>query len=85
METLFNSPDKFKSRFATVDGYKTHYIEAGERNPQKLLLVHGGAIEVGMGCYRWYANIIPMAKNSTSSPSTSWATATPTRRVTSTT
>jgi pimeloyl-ACP methyl ester carboxylesterase len=26
------------------------------------LLVHGGAIEVGMGCYRWYANIIPLAK-----------------------
>ena len=62
METLFNSPDKFKSRFATVDGYKTHYIEAGEGNPQKLVLVHGGAIEVGMGCYRWYANIIPLAK-----------------------
>ncbi len=62
METLFNSPDQFKSRFATVGGYKTHYIEAGEGNPHKLLLVHGGAIEVGMGCYRWYANIIALAK-----------------------
>ncbi len=41
METLFNSPDRFKSRFVTVDG-------------------------------------------STSSPSTNWATATPTRQGTST-
>ena len=62
METLFNSPDKFASRFATVDGYRTHYVEAGEGNPERLLLVHGGAIEVGMGCYRWYANVIPLAK-----------------------
>ncbi len=52
METLFNSPDKFQSRFVTVDGYKTHYIEAGEGNPQKLLLGHGRVIEVSMGCYR---------------------------------
>ena len=32
MKTLFNSRDKWKSKFATIDGYKTHYIEAGKEN-----------------------------------------------------
>ena len=62
METLFNSPDKFKSRFATVDAYKTHYIEAGEENSERLLLVHGGANDVGMDSYRWYPSIVPLGK-----------------------
>jgi pimeloyl-ACP methyl ester carboxylesterase len=62
VETLFNSPDKFKSRFATVDAYKTHYIEAGEENSERLLLVHGGANDVGMDSYRWYPSIVPLGK-----------------------
>ena len=62
METLFNSPDKFKSRFATVDAYKTHYIEAGEENSERLLLVHGGSNDVGMDSYRWYPSIVPLGK-----------------------
>jgi pimeloyl-ACP methyl ester carboxylesterase len=63
METLFNSPAKFKSKFATVDGYKTHYLEAGREDADRLLLVHGGACEIGMGCYRWYPNVIPLSKD----------------------
>jgi len=63
METLFNSPNKFKSKFATADGYKTHYLEAGEDNEDRLLLVHGGACEIGMGNYRWYPNIIPLSEH----------------------
>jgi pimeloyl-ACP methyl ester carboxylesterase len=61
METLFNSPDKFKSKFATADGYRTHYIEAGREDADRLLLVHGGGNEIGMGNYR-YPNIIPLSK-----------------------
>jgi pimeloyl-ACP methyl ester carboxylesterase len=61
-ETLFNSPGKFKSQFATVDGYRTHYLEAGQEDARRLLLVHGGACEIGMGNYRWYPNVIPLAK-----------------------
>jgi len=63
METLFNSPDKFKSRFATVDGYKTHFLEAGEKNENRLLLVHGGHAGIGMDCYRWYPTVIPLSKH----------------------
>jgi len=63
METLFNSPDKFKSRFAEVDGYKTHFIEAGSEEADRLILVHGGACEIGMGNYRWYPNIIPLSRH----------------------
>ncbi len=63
METLFSSPDKFKSRFATVDGYRTHYIEAGKEDADRLLLVHGGGIDIGMDLYRWYPVVIPLSKN----------------------
>ena len=63
MKTLFNSPDKFKSRFAEVDGYKTHFIEAGSDDADRLILIHGGACEIGMGNYRWYPNIIPLSRN----------------------
>ena len=34
-KTIFNSPDKWNSRFVTADGYNTHYIEAGEDNPER--------------------------------------------------
>ena len=61
-ETLFNSPDKWNSRFAEADGYRTHYIEAGASNPERLLLCHGGANEIGMGNYRWYPNIVPLGE-----------------------
>ncbi len=63
METLFNSPDKFESKFVTADGYRTHYVEAGDKDADRLLLVHGGSIEVGMGLYRWYPNVIPLSEH----------------------
>jgi len=63
METLFNSPDKFKSRFATVDNYKTHYLEAGSEKADPLLLVHGGAGSIGYDSYRWYPTVIPLSKH----------------------
>ncbi len=37
METLFNSPDEWSSRSTEADGYRTHYIEAGASNPERLL------------------------------------------------
>ena len=60
--TLFNSPDKFESKFATADGYRTHYVEAGKDNPESLLLVHGGGIDIGMDLYRWYPVVLPLAE-----------------------
>ena len=60
--TLFNSPDKFESCFAAVDGYRTHYVEAGKDNPDSLLLVHGGGIDIGMDLYRWYPVVLPLAE-----------------------
>ena len=63
MDTIFNRPDEWTSEFAMADGYRTHYIEAGKDNAEPLLLVHGGSCEVGMGNYRWYPNILPLAKH----------------------
>jgi len=63
VETLFNSPDKFQSRFAVIDGYRTHYLEAGEDRANRLLLVHGGGVDIGMDAYRWYPTVIPLSKN----------------------
>ena len=60
--TLFNSPDKFESKFVTADGYRTHYVEAGKDNPESLLLVHGGGIDIGMDLYRWYPVVLPLAE-----------------------
>jgi pimeloyl-ACP methyl ester carboxylesterase len=60
--TLFNSPDKFESCFAMADGYRTHYVEAGKDNPESLLLVHGGGIDIGMDLYRWYPVVLPLAE-----------------------
>ena len=60
--TIFNSPDKWNSRFVTADGYRTHYIEAGESNPERVVMCHGGANEIGMGNYRWYPNIVPLGE-----------------------
>ena len=37
MEPLSNSADKWSSRFTEADGYRTHYIEAGASNPERLL------------------------------------------------
>jgi pimeloyl-ACP methyl ester carboxylesterase len=63
METIFNSPGKFASNFTTVNGYKTHYLEAGEKDAGPLLLVHGSSCEIGMGLDRWYPTILPLAGN----------------------
>jgi len=63
METIFNSPDKYQSKFAVVDNYRTHYLEAGSQNEDRVLLVHGGANYIGMDCTRWYPTIIPLARD----------------------
>ncbi len=62
METLFNSPDKYKKHDETIDGYKTHFIEAGDPANDRLLLVHGGSAALGAGLYRWYPTVLPLAE-----------------------
>jgi len=63
LEMIFNSPDKWEPKTTVADGYNTSYAEAGDPNAEPLILVHGGACEVGMGYSRWYPNIIPLGEN----------------------
>lgn len=63
METIFNSPDRFSSKFITADSYRTHYLEAGRDGSDPLLLVHGSSCEIGVGLDRWYPTIIPLSKH----------------------
>ncbi len=62
METLFNSPDKFEKRYGTIDGSRTHFIEAGDPAADRLLLVHGCSAALGAGLYRWYPTVLPSAE-----------------------
>jgi pimeloyl-ACP methyl ester carboxylesterase len=62
-ETIYNSPDKVASKFTQVDGYRTHYLEAGSEKSAPLVLVHGGAMGIGMGVDRWYPTVVPLSKN----------------------
>ena len=41
VETLFNSPEKYQKHDETIDGYRTHFIEAGDPANDRLLLVRG--------------------------------------------
>ena len=52
LETIFDRPDAVADRYVTADGYRTHYLEAGDPSAPPLLLVHGGACEIGMGVDR---------------------------------
>ena len=63
IETIFNSPNKWQHKSIVADGYNTSYAEAGDPNTAPLILVHGGACEIGMGYSSWYPNIIPLAEN----------------------
>src|ERR1700754_330846 len=63
LETIFDRPDAVADRYVTADGYRTHYLEAGDPSAPPLLLVHGGACEIGMGVDRWYPTILPLSKN----------------------
>ena len=63
METLFNSPEKYKKHDKIVDGYKTHFIEGGFDNNARLLLVHGGSAALGAGLYRWWPTFLPLCKH----------------------
>jgi pimeloyl-ACP methyl ester carboxylesterase len=62
IETVFNSPEKVQSKFIVADGYRTHYLEAGQHDAPPLVLVHGGS-NIGNGSYRWYPTIIPLSKH----------------------
>lgn len=62
LETIFNSPDRVRSRFVQAGGYRTHFVEAGDEAAQPLVLVHGSACESGMGLDRWYPTGIPLSR-----------------------
>ena len=55
-------PAGVTSRFVDVDGYRTHYLEAGAPGAEKVLLLHGAACSIGLGTERWYPTLGPLAK-----------------------
>jgi pimeloyl-ACP methyl ester carboxylesterase len=55
-------PGNVESRFVTVDGYRTHYLEAGRAGAPKVLLVHGAACSIGLGTERWENVIGPLSE-----------------------
>ncbi|MQA76930.1 MAG: alpha/beta fold hydrolase [Streptosporangiales bacterium] len=61
VETIYSHPDRVASRFTAVDGYRTHYLEAGAQDAPPLVLVHGSS-NFGMGVDRWYPTIIPLSE-----------------------
>ncbi|HEY7645666.1 MAG TPA: alpha/beta hydrolase [Hyphomicrobiales bacterium] len=61
-ETRSLFPAQATSRFVTVDGYRTHYLEAGRPGAPKLLLVHGAACSIGLGTERWHPLIGPLSE-----------------------
>jgi pimeloyl-ACP methyl ester carboxylesterase len=60
LSSLFSAD--VQSRFAEVDGYRTHYLEAGAADAPPLVLLHGGAVSIGWGVDRWYPTVTPLAK-----------------------
>jgi pimeloyl-ACP methyl ester carboxylesterase len=60
--SIFDHPDRAVSRFITADGYRTHYIEAGDPKAPPVVLVHGHSMDIGMATDRWYPTILPLAE-----------------------
>ena len=49
-----------ESKYATIDGLRTHYLEAGEGSP--VVLIHGGEPPGGVSCsHVWHKNIDVLA------------------------
>ena len=62
-ESIYDFPDKVKSCFVEVDGYRTHYLECGPHDAPPLLLFHGGNFQTGMASGRWFPNMIPLGRD----------------------
>jgi pimeloyl-ACP methyl ester carboxylesterase len=60
--TIYDQPQKIRSKFITVDGYRTHYLESGSAGQPPLVLVHGANMQVGLGSDRWFPNLIPLGE-----------------------
>jgi pimeloyl-ACP methyl ester carboxylesterase len=59
---IFDHPERAVSKFITADGYRTHYIEAGDAKAPPVVLVHGHSMDIGMATDRWYPTILPLAE-----------------------
>jgi 2-hydroxy-6-oxonona-2,4-dienedioate hydrolase len=62
LETVFDHPERIPDRFIIADGYRTHYLEAGDASAPPLVLVHGSSCEIGMGVDRWYPTVLPLSR-----------------------
>jgi len=63
LETIYDHPGRVQSKYVVADGYRTHYLEAGEPTAKPVVLIHGGNFEFGMATDRWYPTILPLAKH----------------------
>ncbi len=61
--TIYDHPEKVRSKYITVDGYRTHYRETGSTSSRPLVLVHGANIQVGLGSDRWFPTLIPLGEH----------------------
>jgi pimeloyl-ACP methyl ester carboxylesterase len=55
-------PRGVTSHFVDVDGYRTHYLEAGDAAADTVVLVHGAACSIGLGIERWYTVVGALAE-----------------------
>lgn len=60
--TIYDHPDEVRSRYITVDGYRTHYRETGRDGAPPLVLVHGANFQVGLGSDRWFPTLLPLGE-----------------------
>lgn len=63
METIYDHQDRVRSRFVTVDGYRTHYLESGASDAPTVVLIHGANWDFGLGADRWFPTIVPLGRN----------------------
>jgi pimeloyl-ACP methyl ester carboxylesterase len=61
-ESIYEHPDRVRSKYIVAGGYRTHYLESGDLSAKPVVLIHGANFEFGMGVDRWYPTILPLSK-----------------------
>ena len=61
-ESIYDHPERVRSKYIVAGGYRTHYLESGDPAAKPVVLIHGANFEFGMGVDRWYPIILPLAK-----------------------
>jgi pimeloyl-ACP methyl ester carboxylesterase len=61
-DSIYDHPERVRSKYIIAGGYRTHYLESGDPAAKPVVLIHGANFEFGMGVDRWYPTILPLAK-----------------------